>query len=291
MFSQIENVIEQDRPDRILVLGDTNSALCAVMGERLGIPVYHMEAGNRCYDRRVPEEINRRVIDSISTCNMPYTPIARENLIRDGIPPQRIWVTGNPIYEVLEHFKGQTDNSLILQQLELSQGQYILVTAHRAENVDNEVRLRQIIEGLHLIADQLQIPVICSIHPRTKDRLAKFGVVDSHPLVHYHPPFGFFDFVKLQSHAACVVTDSGTVQEESCIMGIPAVTIRQSTERPETLICGSNMLSGLEPARIAASVTHMMHNRHQWTCPEGYLDTNVSTKVVNLVLGGQSYVS
>lgn len=291
MFSEIEEVILREKPDRMLVLGDTNSAMCAVLGERLGIPVYHMEAGNRCYDHTVPEEINRRVIDSISSCNMPYTLGSRENLLRDGIAPQRIWVTGNPIYEVLEHYKDQTIRSGILEELGLQEGNYVLVTTHRAENVDNEQRLRQIIEGLHLVADQQKQRVICSIHPRTKDRLDKFDLKLTHPLVEYRDPFGFFEFVKLQRHASCVITDSGTVQEECCIMGVPAVTIRQSTERPETLVCGSNLLSGLEPERIAAIVSLMLGNRHQWECPEGYLDPHVSTKVVKLVLGGQSYVS
>ncbi|MBB6635670.1 non-hydrolyzing UDP-N-acetylglucosamine 2-epimerase [Cohnella thailandensis] len=291
MFAQVEEAILREKPDRLLVLGDTNSALCALIGERMGIPVYHMEAGNRCYDRAVPEEINRRAIDSVSSCNMPYTPGSRENLLREGMDPQRVWMTGNPIYEVLEHYKKQTMQSRILDELELQEQNYVLVTAHRAENVDNERRLRQIVQGLHLVADRLQQRVICSIHPRTKDRLGQYGVTLAHPLVEYREPFGFFDFVKLQRHASCVITDSGTVQEESCIMGVPAVTIRQSTERPETLACGSNLLSGLEPERIAASVSLMLGNRGGWVCPEGYLDSFVSTKVVNLVLGGQSFVS
>ncbi|MGQ7885109.1 non-hydrolyzing UDP-N-acetylglucosamine 2-epimerase [Paenibacillus sp. WC2504] len=291
MFVEVEKVLLKEKPDRMLVLGDTNSALTALIGERHGVPVYHMEAGNRCYDTRVPEEINRKAIDAISTCNMPYTPGARENLLRDGVPSQRIWMTGNPIYEVMEHYKGQADASRILEELGLSDKGYILVTAHRAENVDNEARLRQIIEGLQLVAEDTQLPIICSTHPRTKDRLDKLGVMASHPLIRFLPPFGFFDFLKLQKHAACVITDSGTVQEESCILGVPAVTIRQSTERPETLLCGSNLLSGLVPERIAASVKLMMEPHHTWQCPDGYLDPNVSSKVVNIVLGGQSYVS
>ncbi|MBD0381592.1 non-hydrolyzing UDP-N-acetylglucosamine 2-epimerase [Paenibacillus sedimenti] len=291
MFAEVEKVLLQEKPDRMLVLGDTNSALTAIIGERHGVPVYHMEAGNRCYDTRVPEEINRKAIDAISTCNMPYTPGARENLLRDGVPPHRIWMTGNPIYEVMQHYKEQADTSTIIDHLGLEEKGYILVTAHRAENVDDEGRLRQIISGLQLLADDLRFPIICSTHPRTRDRLQKLGGLNANPLIQFLPPFGFFDFLKLQAHAACVVTDSGTVQEESCILGIPAVTIRQSTERPETLICGSNLLSGLVPQRIAASVKLMLQTRHTWTCPEGYLDPHVSAKVVNIVLGGQSYVS
>jgi UDP-N-acetylglucosamine 2-epimerase (non-hydrolysing) len=290
MFSEVEKLMTKEKPDRILVLGDTNSALCAVLGERMGIPVYHMEAGNRCYDSTVPEEINRKVIDAIASYNLPYTPTARENLLREGISPQRIWISGNPIFEVLQYYKQDIDQSDILQKMGLQKEKYILVTAHRAENVDNETRLRNIMEGLQLIAKHLQYPIICSVHPRTKDRLNKFGVAIHHQLIQLCEPFGFFDFIQLQKYALCVVTDSGTVQEESCIFGVPAVTIRQSTERPETMICGSNTVSGLEPNRIAACVNLMIHTRHSWICPEGYEDPNVSTKIVNFLLGGLSYV-
>lgn len=290
MFTQVEKVLIKEKPDRMLVLGDTNSALTAIIGERHGIPVYHMEAGNRCYDTRVPEEINRKAIDAISTCNMPYTPGARENLLRDGVPPQRIWMTGNPIYEVMQYYKEHAGRSTILTDLGLQDKGYLLVTAHRAENVDDASRLQQIVHGLNLLADDLQMPIICSTHPRTQDRLVKSGITGYNPLIQFLPPFGFFDFLKLQMHAACVITDSGTVQEESCILGVPAVTIRQSTERPETLICGSNLLSGLVPERIHACVKLMLNSHLTWDYPEGYLDPHVSSKVVNIVLGGQSYV-
>jgi len=290
MFMEVEKLIQQEKPDRILVLGDTNSALCAALGERLGVPVYHMEAGNRCYDRTVPEEINRRLIDHVASYNLPYTPIARENLLREGIPPHRIWVSGNPIYEVMQHYRPQINHSPILKQLGLQQNHYLVVTAHRAENVDNKRRLHQIVAGLHLVAEETQLPIVCSIHPRTRDRLRAYQLDSSHPLIRFCDPFGFFDFVKLQSQARCVITDSGTVQEESCIMGIPAVTIRQSTERPETVLCGSNTVSGLSPERIAACVRLMMESSRNWVCPEGYLDGDVSAKVVNFVLGGMHHV-
>ncbi|SEN11994.1 non-hydrolyzing UDP-N-acetylglucosamine 2-epimerase [Lihuaxuella thermophila] len=290
MFADVETIITKEEPDRILVLGDTNSALCAILAERMGIPVYHMEAGNRCYDPSVPEEINRKLIDSVSSFNLPYTEMSRQNLLREGISPQRIWVTGNPIYEVLQAFQLEIDQSDILQKMRVDEKNYILVTSHRAENVDNKERLQCIVEALQLIAEQQQMPVICSVHPRTRQRLKQFGIDVHHPLVIFSEPFGFFDFVKLQKHARCVVTDSGTVQEESCIFGVPAVTIRQSTERPETVICGSNTVSGIDSKRIAACVELMMQTVHSWTCPEGYTDPDVSTKVVNLVLGGQCYV-
>lgn len=290
IFSEVEKRIELEKPDRILVLGDTNSALCAVLGERMGIPVYHMESGNRCYDNTVPEEINRKMIDAVSSFNMPYTELSRENLIREGIPARRIWVSGNPIYEVIEHYKEDIYTSDILGQLNLMPQQYILVTTHRAENVDNQHRLRNIFQGLNQVADRLQIPIICSIHPRTRDRLKRYGISGHHDLITFSQPFGFFDFIKLQSNARCVITDSGTVQEESCILGVPSVTIRQSTERPETVVCGSNVVAGLDAHRIADCVDLMIQNQHTWVCPEGYRDPNVSAKVVNYVLGGLTHV-
>ncbi|UOF90551.1 UDP-N-acetylglucosamine 2-epimerase (non-hydrolyzing) [Fodinisporobacter ferrooxydans] len=290
MFVEVEKLLVKEKPERILVLGDTNSALCAVLGERMGIPVYHMEAGNRCYDSSVPEEINRKMIDSISSFNLPYTPGSKENLLREGIPPYRIWVSGNPIYEVLQHYQSPMDQSDILQKMKLERGKYILVTAHRAENVDNESRLRTIVDGLHAIAAEQQMPLICSVHPRTQARLEQYGITIRNPLIILSKPFGFFDFIHLQKYARCVVTDSGTVQEESCLLGIPAVTIRKSTERPETVICGSNIVSGLDARRMAECVKLMIHAGHSWTCPDGYRDPNVSTKVVNMILGGVSHV-
>jgi UDP-N-acetylglucosamine 2-epimerase (non-hydrolysing) len=290
MFSEVEKVIVKEQPDRILVLGDTNSALCALLAERMGIPVYHMEAGNRCYDSTVPEEINRKVIDSISSFNLPYTNNSRENLLREGIPPAKIWVSGNPIFEVLQHYKEQINRSDILKKMGLDKNQYIVVTAHRAENVDNECRLKNIIEGLNLVANQQGVPVVCSVHPRTRSRLTHFGIDAVNPLVSFADPFGFFDFVFLQQHARCVITDSGTVQEESCILGTPAVTIRQSTERPETVICGSNTISGMDPNRIAECVQLMIQSGFSWSHPEGYTDPNVSDKIVHFILGGLHYV-
>jgi UDP-N-acetylglucosamine 2-epimerase (non-hydrolysing) len=290
LFPEIENIIKKEQPDRLLVLGDTNSALCAVLGARLGIPVYHMEAGNRCFDPSVPEEINRKIIDAISDYNLPYTNIARENLIREGIPPHKVWVIGNPIYEVLQYYRSDIEASDILESLGLHQGDYILVTAHRAENVDQKDRLSNIVQSLEAIAGRLQIPIVCSIHPRTKAKLTEFSLEPKNTLVRFFEPFGFFEFVKLQAYARCVITDSGTVQEESCIFGVPAVTIRQSTERPETVICGSNVVSGLDPNRISSSVELMINNHVTWKCPEGYLEEHVSDKVVKMILGGVHHV-
>ncbi|MFC4077961.1 non-hydrolyzing UDP-N-acetylglucosamine 2-epimerase [Salinithrix halophila] len=290
MFAEVEEILLREKPDRVLLLGDTNSALCTILAERMGFPVYHMEAGNRCFDANVPEEINRKIIDSISSFNLPYTEWSRQNLLREGVPSQRIWVSGNPIYEVLNHFQESIDKSDILQKIGLEKEKYVLVTTHRAENVDHTLHLKTIVNGLRLVAERTGLPVICSVHPRTRSRLKQNNIDPCHPNLIFHSPFGFFDFVKLQKNARAVVTDSGTVQEESCIFGVPAVTIRKSTERPETVACGSNTISGLDSERIAHCVELMIHSRHSWNCPEGYLDPHVSTKVVNMLLGGLNHV-
>jgi UDP-N-acetylglucosamine 2-epimerase (non-hydrolysing) len=286
MFAEVEKIISAEKPDRILILGDTNSALCAILAERLGVPVYHMEAGNRCFDLQVPEEINRKIIDSVSTFNLPYTPMSRENLLREGVPSDRIWVSGNPIYEVLQHYMPAIERSGILTDMGLKKKQYLMVTAHRAENVDHPDRLNHIVKALELLADRLQLPIICSVHPRTRSRLDQYAIKADHPLIRFCRPFGFFDFIHLQKYARCVITDSGTVQEESCIFGVPSVTIRRSTERPETVLCGSNTVSGLDSDRIADCVQLMIRTASNWTIPEGYADPIVSTKIVNMILGG-----
>lgn len=289
MFGQVEQLIQAEQPDAILVLGDTNSALCAILAARMHIKVYHMEAGNRCYDLSVPEETNRKIIDAVSHFNLPYTPGSRENLLREGMPPARIWVSGNPIYEVLQHYQSQIAASQIHDKLGIEQNQYFLVTAHRAENVDNKARLNAISAALQEIAETWNLPVVVSVHPRTKARLQQFGIKEAKN-VRLIEPFGFFDFVKLQQHARCVLTDSGTVQEESCIFHVPAVTIRQSTERPETILCGSNVLSGLTSAHIVQSTALALQAKRDWPLPEGYEDPLVSSKITKFILGGLTYV-
>lgn len=290
MFTQMEDLIRQEKPDKVLLLGDTNSALCAVLAERMGIPVIHMEAGNRCFDLDVPEEKNRRVIDAISTINMPYTEQSKKHLVSEGVPSRRIVLTGNPIYEVMEHYAPQVNASKILKKLKLKPGHYFLVTAHRAENVDHPPHLLEIMKGLNQVAEEHGQRVICSIHPRTAIRIAEHLQLEMHPLVEFHEPFGFFDFVMLERHARCALTDSGTVQEECCIMGVPTVTMRRTTERPETVDCGSNVVSGLEAARIADCVNVMTKLPNDWDCPQGYKATDVSSKVVKFLLGGKIHV-
>lgn len=289
LFQEIERIIELERPDRVLLLGDTNSALSAVIAERLGVPVMHMEAGNRCFDHRVPEEMNRRIIDAISSINMPYTEQSKRNLLREGIPSHRIIVTGNPIYEVLLHYKDRIQASSILQRLQLEPKQYFLMTAHRAENVDPKERLTCIMEAMNEIAERYGKRIICSIHPRTRARIEQLNYA-FHPLVELYEPFGFMDFVQLEQHAYCAVTDSGTVQEECCIFHVPTVTIRDTTERPETVDCGSNIVSGLQVERILDSIAAITVLPVAWTCPNGYIEPHVSSTVVKILLGGNIHV-
>ena len=280
-----EGVLKSFKPDKILVLGDTNSSLTAIIAERLGFPVYHMEAGNRCFDRKVPEEINRKMIDAVSSFNIPYTQSSRENLLKDGVARTKIFVSGNPIHEVIEYYKNDIDSSNILKQLLIEKNKYILVTAHRAENVDLGYRLTHIFEALEKIASKYQMPVIFSCHPRTKKKFEEFKIYTDNQFIKICEPFGFFDFVNLEKNAFCVITDSGTVQEECCLLHVPAVTIRDTTERPETIDCGSNMLSGLNTQDIISCFDTMCKSTREWEYPEGYFVNNVSDKMVKLILG------
>lgn len=285
-----EKVLQSVKPDKVLLLGDTNSCLCAIIAERMGIPVYHLEAGNRCFDLRVPEEINRKIIDSVASHAMPYTPGSRENLLRGGIHPSRIFLSGNPIYEVLRHYSDRIEQSGVLERLGLEAGKYFLVTAHRAENVDVKERLIQIFEGLDKISRKYGLPVICSIHPRTKNKLLQFDIDISNEQIRLYEPFGFFDFVKLEKNALCVLTDSGTVQEECCIFNVPTVTVRDSTERPETVQCGSNIVSGVNAEKIFSCTRAMLAGGRVWKYPEGYIDENVSEKAAKHIMGESLYV-
>jgi len=286
IISLSERVLREERPDRLLILGDTNSALCSIVAKRLGIPVYHMEAGNRCYDDRVPEEVNRRVVDHSSDVLMPYTERSRANLLREGIEGHRIFVTGNPILEVIEHYGKQIEQSDVLGRLSLEPSGYFLVTMHRAENVDDERRLRSLIEALELVQREYKLPLVCSTHPRTHALMERFQIdPKAHEHIRFLPPFGLFDFVALERNALCVLSDSGTVQEECCIFRVANVTIRDVTERPETLECGSNMLSGPEPETVLRCVSTVLDRKGEWRIPPEYLVKNVSDTVAKIVLG------
>jgi len=280
-----EALFREHRPDRLLILGDTNSGLAAIVARRLGIPVFHMEAGNRCYDDRVPEEVNRRVIDHASTVLMPYTQRSRENLLKEGIEGRRVLVTGNPIKQVLDRHTAAIDGSDVLSRLGVKPKRYFLATMHRAENVDRADKLNDLVDAFRLLGDRYDVPVICSFHPRTRSKAEKFGVdVAGHRLMFVEPQ-GFFDFVHLEKHALCVLSDSGTVQEETCIFRTPNVTIREVTERPETVECGSNYLAGTSPAEILRAVELVTNTKRCWDPPPEYLVENVAEIVVRIVTG------
>lgn len=276
-------LLDRHRPDTLLILGDTNSGLSAIVAKRMGIPVFHMEAGNRCFDDRVPEEVNRRVIDHSSSVLLPYTHRSAANLVHEGIERQRVFVTGNPIKEVLDRYAAEIGSSAVLAQLGLEEQAFMLATVHRAESVDSEPRLRALASSLDRAASEYSMPVVCSLHPHTADRMRAFGVSAEH--VRFLDPLGFFDFVALEKTAFCVLSDSGTVQEECCIFGVPTVTLRDVTERPETIECGSNILSGVEPDAVLRCIGLAVRRRGGWTPPAEYMVGDVSETVARIVLG------
>lgn len=279
---EFEKILMTEKPDKVLILGDTNSGLVSIIAERYKIHVYHMEAGNRCYDKRVPEETNRRVIDHLSTYNLPYTENSKYNLLSEGFHKNNVFKTGNPIYEVLKFYEHNINESNILNALGLIEKEFVLVTAHRAENVDNLDSLSDIIKAINEISKQFK--VVFSLHPRTKDKLIKFNVDMSDDIM-FSEPFGFFDFVKLEKNAKLIISDSGTVTEESCIFGVPVITIRNTTERQETIECGSNILSGIKCENIMGAFNVMLKRNNTWTPPNDYMVDGVSDVVINILLG------
>jgi UDP-N-acetylglucosamine 2-epimerase (non-hydrolysing) len=254
ILSGVEKVLIEKKPAAMVVLGDTNSALSAIMAKRMGIPVYHLEAGNRSFDENVPEETNRRIVDHVSDFNLPYGEHARRNLLREGLPTRRIFTTGSPMKEVLDYYKPRIDASTAVDRLELTHGQYFLVSAHRQENVDNPIRFRALLEALEDLHKTWGIPVVVSTHPRTQLRVNESGIESRIPGIRFHEPFGFFDYVRLQQGAKCVLSDSGTISEEAAILGFPAVTIRDSMERPEALENGTIALAGIGTESILPGV-------------------------------------
>lgn len=280
-----ERVMQKEKPDKVLILGDTNSALTCIIAKRMGIPVYHMEAGNRCFDDRVPEEVNRRIVDHTSDILMPYTHRSKDNLLREGIPLERIFVTGNPIYEAINGYESEINESGILDKLDIEENRFFLVTTHRAENVDVKERLNNIIVSLGRISEKYGLPVICTVHPRTRNMIDKYHIDKPAGDVRFIEPVGFFDFVKMERNALCVITDSGTVQEECCIFRKPNVTIRDVTERPETIECGSNILAGVSSETVLRSVEIALEGPSDWEPPKEYLNPNVSSIVTKIILG------
>lgn len=282
-----EVVLREEKPDAVLILGDTNSAFAGVLARRMKIPVYHMEAGNRCFDFNVPEEINRRIVDHISDFNLVYTEHARRNLLAEGIHPRRIYLTGSPMREVLDDNLPAIEASDVTGRLGLEVGKFLLVSLHRAENVDSKDQLGQLVKVLNTLAERFDMPVIVSTHPRTRHRLDDLGAV-SDERIQFLKPFGYHDYVKLQIDSFCTVSDSGTISEESSILGFPAVTTRTAMERPEAMDSGHIVLTGLDIDTIVESIrfvtSNREHAREQPIAPE-YQVTNVSHRVVKLILG------
>lgn len=288
IISMTDEVLKNEKPDRVLILGDTNSALSAIAAARRGIPVFHMEAGNRCFDDRVPEEVNRRIIDHSSTILMPYTERSRANLLAEGIDGERIFVTGNPIAEVVSSFSEQIEASEALEKFSVAPFEYFLVTLHRAENTSKAARLSEIFEGISQISSKFGKTVLVSVHPRTAEKLKEFQIKVDEDRIKMLEPLGFFDFVKLEKNALAVLTDSGTVQEECCIFRVPNITLRDVTERPETVECGSNILSGGDPDSIVRTTSLAVSQPADWSPPREYLIENVSQTVSKIVLGYSS---
>lgn len=289
-LKKIEEVFIKHKPDGVAILGDTNSAVAALLAKRMHIPVYHMEAGNRSFDENVPEESNRRMVDHVSDFNMPYNSYSYENLRNEGIHPRRLLKTGSPMREILEHYRADIEASNVLTDLGLTKGGYFLVSAHRQENVDNPARLSDLLETLKAIHEEWKIPVMVSTHPRTRKQLENLpGYVET-PGVIFHEPFGFMAYNKLQLNALAVISDSGTISEESSILGIPAITIRDSMERPEALEVAGVVMTGLKRDNVIAGLKEVIANppKADRTLPEGYEVQNFAERVVRFILSTAS---
>ncbi|MGI9227413.1 MAG: non-hydrolyzing UDP-N-acetylglucosamine 2-epimerase [Gammaproteobacteria bacterium] len=291
---QAHKVLQEERPDAVLIYGDTNSCLSAIAAKRLKIPVFHMEAGNRCFDERVPEEINRRIIDHISDINMPLTEHARQYLLKEGIKPETIIKTGSTMKEALAYYSNKISNSDILKNLNLSSQQYFLVSAHREENVDCADRLKSLLQALKELTDKYNIPILFSTHPRTKKRLEEMGVVEGTSSISFVKAFGFLDYIELQKNAYCIISDSGTIAEEASILNLPAITIRQAHERPEGMDQGVLVMSDIKSDRIIDAVA-MVKSQHNWDVRSNkivsdYDEDKVSEKVARIILSYTDYV-
>ena len=292
ILTESERVIASEAPDAVVVLGDTNSAISAIMARRMKVPVYHMEAGNRSFDRNVPEETNRKLVDHIADFNLVYTEHARRHLLSEGIQHRRIYLTGSPMREVLDHYRPFIEQSDVLDRMQLKRRSYFIVSLHREENVDSSARLLQLADTLDAMAEAFAMPVIVSTHPRTRKRLDTLSERSSHPLVQYLKPFGFHDYNQLQMNAYCAISDSGTIAEEASILGFPAITPRDAIERPEGLDTGCIIMTGLHRETIldaVSAVTTMFAEREAsgiaHPVPENYCISNTSERVVSLILG------
>jgi UDP-N-acetylglucosamine 2-epimerase (non-hydrolysing) len=278
-----EEVFLKEKPDAVMILGDTNSAIAAVVAERMHIPVYHMEAGNRSFDNNVPEELNRKMVDHVATFNLPYNDYSMRNLLNEGIHPRFVHKTGSPMREIYEHYKEKIAASDVVERLGLKKGMYFLVSLHRQENVDSPERLKLALESLIAVRDEWNLPILVSTHPRTRKRLEAISS-DSLPGFNFHEPFGYFDYNKLQLDAKCVISDSGTISEESAIMGFPALTLRDSMERPEALETRSIQIVGVRGASNILEAIRFVLSGEQKPLPAGYEQSSFSQVVTSVVL-------
>lgn len=293
ILSQTEKILLSEKPDAILILGDTNSSLCSIIAKRMKIPIFHIEAGNRCFDDRVPEEINRRIVDHTSDINLCYSEHARRNLLREGLPTQYTYVIGSPLKEVYQYYMNEIENSNILDKLNLEKGEYLLASFHREENVEDSNNFTSILEALNELAKIYEKQIIVSTHPRTKKRLNDTNF-ELDLKINFMKPFGMFDYIKLQKNSLCTLSDSGTIHEDAAIMKIPAVNLRESNERPETYDVGNVIMSGLDKCAIVHAVSTIISQNKSgidFKCPYDYQDENCSDKVVRLIIGLPSIVS
>lgn len=291
ILMKIDPIMEDVKPDAFLVLGDTNSCLCAIAAKRRHIPIFHMEAGNRCFDQRVPEETNRKIVDHIADINLTYSDIAREYLLREGLPADRIIKTGSPMFEVLNSRKEDIENSAIIERLGLSEGQYFVVSAHREENINSETNFLDLVDSLNAVAGMYGLPIIVSTHPRTRKMIQEKGI-EFDPLVKILKPLGFNDYIKLQLRAKAVLSDSGTISEESSILGFKALNIRQAHERPEAMEEASVMMVGLKKERILQGLAVLEEQKNDTLRPVAdYSMPNVSDKVLRIILSYTDYVN
>lgn len=283
LFLEIENELTTKRPDALVILGDTNTSLSSIIAKKLGIPIYHLEAGNRSFDSNVPEEVNRKIVDHISDFNLSYSRHAQVNLLREGLSPRNSIVIGSPLREVISSNRSRIESSSALSDLHVQKGKYFLVSAHRQENIDNPARLKELIATLNVIAQKFRLPVIVTTHPRLKNMMFK-GNYQNHECVNFVEPLGFTDYCKLQLNARLVLSDSGSVSEESSILQFKAITLRDSMERPEALETGSVLMSGLNADRVIESIEYMDSSKTVITVPDDYRIENSSDRVVNFIL-------
>jgi UDP-N-acetylglucosamine 2-epimerase (non-hydrolysing) len=287
LFEKTEEVLNKEKPDAVVVLGDTNSALSVILAKRMHVPIFHLEAGNRSFDERVPEEINRRIIDHISDVNLAYSENARQALLREGLHPSTIFVTGSPIAEIVDFYKDQIEGSGIMKEMSLLPREYLLASIHREENVDSKESLMKLLDSLEAIHQHYQKPIVMTVHPRTAKKFKEYSLKPAEGIV-MHDPFGYFEYVKLQKNALCVLSDSGTIIEEAAVLNFPAVQVRNSSERPEGYDCGVSILSGLEKEvvlRAVAVVTDQFSRGETFDVPDSYISKNFSTKVMRHVIG------